>query len=66
MIQSVQALSQVNFNGVTVVLPYDLAERSSYWQFVRAISQRHECSSKRVTVYGAGHFDQSTGSKNCG
>ena len=53
MIRSVQALSEVNFNGVTVVLPYGFADRSSHWQFMRAVSQRHEGSSKRVPVYGA-------------
>ncbi|AFR27814.1 hypothetical protein ARUE_c08910 [Arthrobacter sp. Rue61a] len=64
MTLSVQAPSEVNFYCVTVVLPDGFADRSSHREFVRAVSQRHEGSSKRVPVYGAGHFDQSTGSKD--
>jgi hypothetical protein len=61
---SAQALSEVNFNGVTVVLTDGLADGSSYRQFVRTVSQRHEGSSERVPVYGAGHFHQPTSSED--
>lgn len=63
-LSSVQALSEVNFDGVTVALTDGFADRSGHRQFVRTVSQRHEGPRERVPVYGAGHFDQPTGSKD--